>query len=138
MGAEVFAVDGIHRGEVAHALEEHGGFDDVLQCQPLGIEDGFDVGKYLMRLRFDCVADNFAIFRRKRKLARAEQKVALTDSVRIGADGSGCFGCVDDFHAIGLWGDGAIVNAAPVPNSGDESSVTATIELESASSVKNC
>lgn len=59
-GGEVFGVDLIHGGEVAHGFEEDGGFDDVGQVEACLREDGLYVFEDADGLLGDAARDQLA------------------------------------------------------------------------------
>ena len=50
---EKLGVHRVHGGEVAHALQEHGGLDHVVHGQAGGLQNGLDVGEHLTGLLGD-------------------------------------------------------------------------------------
>ena len=87
---EVLCVNLVHGGEIGHALEENGRFDDVAQVDAGLGENGFQVFKNLPGLLLDAAGDEVACLGIGRYLAGGEEHVADANGLRVGADGGGC------------------------------------------------
>ncbi len=98
---EIFRVDFIHRAEVVHVLEEHGGLNDAVKIAAACLQDGLYVFHDPFGLLTDIAAEKFIGARVERDLARGKQKAAGFDGLRVRTDGFGSFvGKNDVFHCV--------------------------------------
>lgn len=112
----------VHRAEVGHVGQEHGGLHHVVDCEAGSFENGAHIGERLLCLGFDAFG-NLAGGRIDGYLAGSIYERACVDGLAVGADcagsGGGCYyffnfllvlGNVYDVdiankHGIGLLGE---------------------------------
>ena len=93
---EKLGVHRVHGGEVAHALQEHGGLDHVVHGQAGSPQNGLDIGQHLAGLLGDAAGNKLAGGGVKGHLAGGDEEAAAVDGLRVRADGGGGVGGGND------------------------------------------
>src|ERR1041385_5356255 len=92
MLSEPPGIDFVHRGEIAHPLEEDGGLHHPAQVGPRGAQHRLEIGEHPLGLLGDAAVHDLHGGGVEGDLARGEDQVAAGDRLAVGADRLGCVG----------------------------------------------
>ena len=85
----------VHRAEVVHVAQEHGGLDNGIHAQAGGLQDRLDIGQGLLRLLLDALGER-AGRGIDGQLAGSDDQCAQIDGLAVGADGCRCCAGADN------------------------------------------
>ena len=104
-------VDGVHFWKIVKVFQEYRGFQNLREVGSRFLQHGSEVLEDLFRLCFDLCTDHFHGGGVEWNLSRAENQVAVNESLGVGTNGLGRFFSVNEFHG-GLLFHGVVARDA--------------------------